>query len=129
VPRKRSFVGDCKTERTTDSSRMPEGMRERGLCHPLWFIASSPAASSVEAGRCRIMLNRTNGKQQLELVNMWIRALADEMALQRTQTQGGSTTTRVPVEMEEALYQLRLRKLLISAMVGPGRGDKGATRH
>jgi len=74
------------------------------------------------------MLNRPNVKQQLELVNMLIRALADEVTLQRAQ-QPEQMYGPVPVQMEQALYQLRLRKLLMSARVGSGRRTRKATRH
>lgn len=68
------------------------------------------------------MLNRANGRQELERVNMFIRALADEMA--HTQAKSGRTNA-VAIEMEQALYKLRLRKLLICALVGSdGAGDK-----
>lgn len=73
------------------------------------------------------MLNRTNARRQLETVNMLIRALADEMAAQRNQS-SESTYSRIPQEMEEALYQLRLRKLLISALVDSSHAGKVA-RH
>jgi hypothetical protein len=63
------------------------------------------------------MLNRANGRQELERVNMIIRALSDEMAHTQAQKKSGRTNA-VAIEMEQALYKLRLRKLLICAMVG-----------
>ena len=60
------------------------------------------------------MLNGANGRQELERVNMFIRALSDEMP----QTQAHEVfPNAVAIEMKEALYELRLRKLLISALV------------
>lgn len=70
------------------------------------------------------MLNSVSGNQELELVNMLIRALSDEISDERTRNSGSTTSGRVAEEMEEALYELRLRKLLISANV-----DDKTTRH
>lgn len=70
------------------------------------------------------MLNRVNGKRELARVNMLIRALSDEMTQERTQIVGSDSRNTIPRQMEEALYELRLRKLLISAVVGSDRaGD------
>ena len=76
------------------------------------------------------MLNRTNGRQQLNFVNKLIRAIADEMP-QQSMLEGGdaSSVNRLPDEMKEALQQLRLRKLLISAMVDSDRVVGRHTRH
>jgi hypothetical protein len=63
------------------------------------------------------MLNRANGRQELERVNMFIRALSDEMAHSQSNTNNGRANA-VAIEMEQALYKLRLRKLLICALVG-----------
>ncbi|MFY9553887.1 MAG: hypothetical protein WAV20_18865 [Blastocatellia bacterium] len=63
------------------------------------------------------MLNATNERQELDLVNMFIRALSDEVAQQRAHNGQSESESAVAVEIEEALYELRLRKLLISAMV------------
>ncbi len=70
------------------------------------------------------MLNRVNGRQELDRVNMFIRAISDEMA--QTQAAGveNALTNTVALEMEEALYELRLRKLLISALVDSDRSDR-----
>ena len=63
------------------------------------------------------MLNRINGRQELDRVNMFIRALSDEMAQTQAHSAGTTGQDEVVIEMEEALYELRLRKLLISALV------------
>jgi hypothetical protein len=63
------------------------------------------------------MLNRANGRQELERVNMFIRALSDEMAQTQAHEVKSTFPNAVAIEMEEALYELRLRKLLISALV------------
>jgi hypothetical protein len=65
------------------------------------------------------MVNRVNGKRELARVNMLIRAISEEISLERSNGQPG-----VPVQMEEALYELRLRKLLISALVGSNRSPR-----
>ena len=63
------------------------------------------------------MLNGTNGRQELERVNMFIRALSDEMAQTQAHQVESAFPNAVAIEMKEALYELRLRKLLISALV------------
>jgi hypothetical protein len=75
------------------------------------------------------MLNRANGRQQLNFVNKLIRAISDEMPQQSTLGEDASSVNRLPDEMKEALQQLRLRKLLISAMVDSDRVANRATRH
>lgn len=75
------------------------------------------------------MLNRANGKQQLNFVNKLIRAISDEMPQQSTLGEDASSVNRLPDEMKEALQQLRLRKLLISAIVDSDRAGYRATRH
>lgn len=75
------------------------------------------------------MLNRANRKQELHRVNLLIRALTDEMATQRTHKVVSNSTDEVSAAMEEALYELRLRKLLISAFVGSGRIAHRTARH
>ena len=62
------------------------------------------------------MLNRIDGRQELVIVNMLIRALSDEMARQQTHNEASLSPDDIPTEIEEALYELRLRKLLICAM-------------
>ena len=69
------------------------------------------------------MVNRINGKRELARVNMLIRAISEEMTQQRINN-SDSTEPTVPVQMQEALYELRLRKLCTSALVGSGRIDK-----
>jgi hypothetical protein len=73
------------------------------------------------------MLNRQNGQQELDRVNMFIRALSDEMAQAKTQTD--SERNALEVEMEEALYELRLRKLLISALFDSDQITNKTTSH
>ena len=70
------------------------------------------------------MLNRVSGNQELDLVNMLIRALSDEISDERIRNSENAPNSRVAEEMKEALYELRLRKLLISADV-----DENPTRH
>jgi len=74
------------------------------------------------------MLSGVSGRQELDLVNMLIRALSDEISDERTRNSDSATNGRVAAEMEEALYELRLRKLLISAAFESG-VDGGATLH
>lgn len=75
------------------------------------------------------MLNRSNGKQQLNFVNKLIRAISDEMPQSTLGGEDASSVNRLPDEMKEALQQLRLRKLLISAIVDSERGVSRHTRH
>jgi hypothetical protein len=90
------------------------------------------AAKKVRYGHCQsssreritsstrgeiIMLNSANGLQELDRVNMFIRALADEVAQTHAQNTDSEFSKTLSIEMEEALYELRLRKLLISALV------------
>jgi hypothetical protein len=63
------------------------------------------------------MLNRIDGRQELYIVNMLIQAISDEMAQQQTDNEASTSPDTIPAEIEEALYELRLRKLLISAMI------------
>ena len=60
------------------------------------------------------MLNRTNGWQELEQVDMFIRAISDEMAQSKSHSENTDRNT-LEIEMEEALFELRLWKLLMSA--------------
>ena len=76
-----------------------------------------------------IMLNRANGRQQLNFVNKLIRAISDEMPKQSAPGDDASSVNRLPDEMKEALQQLRLKKLLISAIVDSDRVAHRATRH
>ena len=75
------------------------------------------------------MLNRANGRQQLNFVNKLIRAICEEMPKQSTIADDTSSESRLPDEMKEALQQLRLRKLLISAIVDSDRGVGRNMRH
>ena len=75
------------------------------------------------------MLNSVNRKQELDRVNMFIRALSEEMAQTQAHNVGSSLPDSVAIEMEEALYELRLRKLLICALVDPDRQADKTTSH
>lgn len=63
------------------------------------------------------MLNRFNDVQELEQVNMFIRAIAADMAETDGSGFDNASNESVAIEMEEALYELRVRKLLISALM------------
>lgn len=77
-----------------------------------------------------MMLNRANGRQQLSFVNKLIRAISDELPQQTgLEVDSMSAANRLPDEMKEALQQLRLRKLLICAIVDSDRLPRKATRH
>lgn len=71
------------------------------------------------------MVNRVNGKRELERVNMLIRALSDEISTEHTNNVD-SASQSIPRQIEEALYELRLRKLFISALVS---SDRTASRN
>ena len=71
------------------------------------------------------MLNRVNRTQELDRVNMLIRAISDEMTRQTQDTSAVSASA----EMQEALYELKLRKLVISAFVGTSRIARRSSRH
>ena len=71
------------------------------------------------------MINLANNRLELERVNMFIRALSDEMA----QTPDEVFPNAVAIEMKEALYELRLRKLLISALVDSDCVADNTTNH
>ena len=76
------------------------------------------------------MLNRFNDVQELEQVNMFIRAIAADMA--ETEGRGfanSSNDSVAKIEMEEALYELRVRKLLISALIDAERLTDSLTAH
>jgi hypothetical protein len=72
------------------------------------------------------MLSNTNRKLELRRVNLLIRALSEEMADQRATKKSSKTVSSA---IEEALYELRLRKLLISAFVGSRRVAHRSARH
>ena len=73
------------------------------------------------------MLDRQNGEQELHRVNMFIRALSEEMA-HTPQGSDNPEVNAIAIEMEEALYELRLRKLLICAFVDSD-NDADITNH
>ena len=75
------------------------------------------------------MPNRVTGREELDRVNMFIRALSAEMALTQSHADGSTFPNAITVEMEEALYELRLRKLLISALVDSDRAGDETTSH
>lgn len=72
------------------------------------------------------MLNRVNRTQELDRVNMLIRAISDEMTRQQTPD---ASALSASAEMQEALYELKLRKLVISAFVGTSRIARRSSRH
>jgi hypothetical protein len=74
------------------------------------------------------MINGSNGKQELERVNMLLRALSDEMADLRTNGVG-EMQNALQQEMEQAIYELKVRKLMFSALVGSNRAAQRAVRH
>ena len=75
------------------------------------------------------MLTKVNGRQELDRVNMLIRALADEMAEQRSENAGSSRQDALQTEMEEAMYELRLRKLLFVSLFQSRRIAERTARH
>jgi hypothetical protein len=83
----------------------------------------------TQAERRIVMLNSVSGRQELDLVNMLIRALSDEISEERTRYSERAPGGKVAEEMEEALYELRLRKLLISAFFESDNVDDNMTRH
>lgn len=93
-------------------------------------LSLSIAKIFVESKGGKTMLNRANGRQQLNFVNKLIRAISDELP-QQSALEGDDATSenRLPDEMKEALQQLRLRKLLISAIVDSDPVSSKATRH
>ena len=62
------------------------------------------------------MLHKTDPSQDLDAVDMLIRALADEMMLLRSLKFDDEPQDAVLTQMEEALYELRLRKMVLSAL-------------
>lgn len=75
------------------------------------------------------MLNRFNDVQELEQVNMFIRAIAADMAETEERGFANSSNDSVAIEMEEALYELRVRKLLISALIDAEKLTGSLTAH
>ena len=93
--------------------------------HPMLAIANHYQNRKVN----EMMLNRANGMQQLNFVNKLIRAISDELPQHSAVDGDASSANRLPDEMKEALQQLRLRKLLISAIVDADCVSGNATRH
>jgi hypothetical protein len=62
------------------------------------------------------MLHRSDPRHDLDAVDMLIRALADEMAQLRSYKFDDESPDTVLTQMEEALYELRLRKMVLSAL-------------
>jgi hypothetical protein len=65
------------------------------------------------------MLNRQSLSRNLQTVDMLIRAVANEMAqLQKRDIRdvNGEPLNEVLAQMEETLYALRLRKMLLKAL-------------
>ena len=62
------------------------------------------------------MQQRLNPNRDLDAVDMLIRALSYEMVLLRSNKVDHSTPDVVLTQMEEALYELRLRKMILSAL-------------
>jgi len=76
------------------------------------------------------MLNRVDGTQELDRVNMLIRALSDEIAQERTHSDASASSNALQIEMEEAMYELRVRKLVFCALAeGAGCVTPKTTRH
>jgi hypothetical protein len=61
------------------------------------------------------MTKIVNRRRELDLVNMLIRALSNEMAQQQNSAAENGSSDAVLVQMQEAMFQLRLRKLYFSA--------------
>lgn len=72
------------------------------------------------------MLNRSTADRNL--IDLLIRALSDDVAEQQTNNVGSSRHA-LQTEMKEAIYELRLRKLALSALVGTGRSAERTARH
>jgi hypothetical protein len=77
--------------------------------------------TSISKGRkvMKSMLNRNSLGRNLQTVDMLIRAVANEMAqLQKRDIRdvNGEPLNEVLAQMEEALYALRLRKMLLKAL-------------
>lgn len=62
------------------------------------------------------MLHKSDPNHDLDAVDMLIRALADEMAQLRSYRLDDESPDAVLTQMEEALYELRLRKMVLSAL-------------
>ena len=75
------------------------------------------------------MLKRFDNVQELEQVNMFIRAIAADMAETEGRGFANANKDSVAIEMEEALYELRVRKLLISALIDSDNLNGSVTTH
>lgn len=62
------------------------------------------------------MQNRTSPDHELYAVDMLIRALSEEMVQLRSYKADEESPSAVLTQMEEALYGLRLRKMVLSAL-------------
>jgi hypothetical protein len=62
------------------------------------------------------MQQRSNSSLDLNAVDMLIRALSKEMVLLRSHKVDDTSPDIVLTQMEEALYGLRFRKMLLSAL-------------
>lgn len=72
------------------------------------------------------MLNRSTVDRNL--IDLLIRALSDDVAEQQQTDNGSSRHDALQTEMEEAIYELRLRKLVLSALVGSVRSAERTAR-
>jgi hypothetical protein len=75
------------------------------------------------------MLNRFDNVQELEQVNMFIRAIAADMAEKEGRGFANASKDSIAIEMKEALYELRVRKLLISALIDSDSLTGSSTTH
>ena len=73
------------------------------------------------------MLNRSTADRNL--IDLLIRALSDDVAEQQINNVGSSPHDALQTEMEEAIYGLRLRKLVLSALVESGRSAQRTALH
>ena len=73
------------------------------------------------------MLNKSTADRNL--IDLLIRALSDDVAEQQTNNVGSSPHDALQTEMEEAIYGLRLRKLVLSALVESGRSAERTALH
>ena len=62
------------------------------------------------------MQSRTSCGHDLYTVDMLIRALSEEMVQMRNHKASDEAPTAVLTQMEEALYGLRLRKMVLSVL-------------
>ena len=62
------------------------------------------------------MQSRTSCGHELYAVDMLIRALSEEMVQMRSYKASDESPAAVLIQMEEALYGLRLRKMVLSVL-------------